>query len=128
MFWPFQTDNGIETVLHPNSSIMHSAFSNRFIHKSFDFWLSLKIPYLYGKLSKIGMFDTRLFNAKIHSHWLTNGICICNLNLLFQFEICRFQLKKASNNQGDCLAKNRKKIEKEVIFFVFSLNVVVSLG
>ena len=69
-FWLFQNDNGIETVLHSNSSAMHMALSNRSIHKSFD---SEKIIYLKThtftmNFPKVECLIQCFMTKKIHSH------------------------------------------------------------
>lgn len=100
-FWPFQKNNGIEAVFHPNSSAMHSAFSHRSIHKSHDFWLSLKTMQCF-------MMQKCILTDSLIELVIEPSSSVQNMSPPAQ---------KASNKQGDCQGKNRKKNWKKSDFF-----------
>ena len=100
-FWPFQNNNGIEAVFHPNSSAMHSAFSHRSIHKSHDFWLSLKTMQCF-------MMQKCILTDSLIELVIEPSSSVQNMSPPAQ---------KASNKQGDCQGKNRKKNWKKSDFF-----------
>lgn len=100
-FWPFQNNNGIEAVFHPNSSAMHSAFSYRSIHKSLDFWLSLKTMQCF-------MMQKCILTDSLIELVIEPSSSVQNISPPAQ---------KASNKQGGCQGKNRKKNWKKSDFF-----------